>query len=76
MRCKYSYYELKFYVFFVFTKSFDIPCKFVCLNSDTTNRKHCTLQGLIEAGVCDQHRMSLRLVISWLFNNTIPSEGL
>jgi len=49
MTYKYSYYELKCYVFFVFTNSFDIPCKFGCLNSDTTNRKHYTLQGLIEA---------------------------
>jgi hypothetical protein len=49
MRCMYSYYELIFYVFFVFTNNYDIPRIFGCLNSDTTNRKHCTLQGLIEA---------------------------
>jgi hypothetical protein len=49
MRYKYSYYELKFYLVFVFTNSFDIPCKFGCLNSGTTNRKLYTLQGMIEA---------------------------
>lgn len=47
MRYKYSYYDLKFCVTFLY--SFDIPCKFGCLNADTTNRKHYTLQGLIEA---------------------------
>jgi hypothetical protein len=49
IRYKYSYYDLKFYVTFVFTNSFDIPWQFGCLNVDTTNRKQYTLQGLIEA---------------------------
>ena len=48
MRYKYLFYELKFYVFFVFTYSFDIPCKFGCINADKTNKKHYILQGFIE----------------------------